>query len=169
MTRRVVCALLLASFAAGPASAQDETTETGTAAEPSAPDAPAARKAPRPGVRAGAGASAWWNEQKLVGELSLTEEQRRKMDAHLDSYRGEAPGDVRRTPFNEALQGGDEERAREELAKLSDLAAASVRTRGELKINVLSVLTDEQRKILVERYPRLISQPWARVMRGGRR
>jgi hypothetical protein len=38
--------------------------------------------------------------------------------------------------------------------------------RGTLKIDILSLLSDEQRKTLVDKYPRLIYKPWRRAMRG---
>ncbi|MEE9607472.1 MAG: hypothetical protein V3U03_06995, partial [Myxococcota bacterium] len=44
-------------------------------------------------------------------------------------------------------------------------AAVSIRARGGLKIKVLSALSDAQQKTLVERYRRLINQPWLRAMR----
>ena len=44
----------------------------------------------------------------------------------------------------------------------------SLEMRGRLKIDVLSVLNEEQHKILVDRFPRLIYKPWTRAM-GGRR
>jgi hypothetical protein len=38
--------------------------------------------------------------------------------------------------------------------------------RGTLKIDVLSLLSEEQHKMLVERYPRLIYKPWRNAMSG---
>ena len=48
---------------------------------------------------------------------------------------------------------------------LAERAETSVGMRGRLKIDVLSVLTEERRKTLIDKFPRLIYKPWARAMR----
>lgn len=148
IVRIATSVLSLALLVGGPAAAQD--AKPGKAAK-----APAA-----------AGSSTtWWNEPRFLDELALNEEQREKMDAHLATFKKAAPEEARRTKFNQALQDGDWKLAKSELERLSELAAAAVGTRGQLKLSVISELTDAQRKTLVDKFPRLIFQPWTRAMR----
>jgi Spy/CpxP family protein refolding chaperone len=160
------CALAFAVawLAAGPLAAQEEQGEAAQAEKGTEEIQAEEAVEPRRRGRA-SGSGIWWNNPTIVEELSLAEEQRKKMDGYLDEYRRTEPGEDRRLSFNEALHDGNWGKARSELKQLSDQAAASIRARGELKINVLSTLSDAQRKTLVERYRRLINQPWLRGMR----
>jgi Spy/CpxP family protein refolding chaperone len=107
----------------------------------------------------------WWNDPKIAKSLSLTDEQREKMGEILKVYRQKVPQDQRPEAFHEALVQGDWKAAHGESEKLAKSAETSVRMRGTLKIDVLSLLSDEQREILVDRYPRLVYQRWRRAMR----
>ena len=62
--------------------------------------------------------------------------------------------------FHEALEQGDGDRARRELDAWADRERAGVRAQGDLKIGVLSLLTEQQRKALASAYSRLIRQTW---------
>jgi hypothetical protein len=84
----------------------------------------------------------------------------------LKAYRKKVPQDVRPEAFHETLVQGNWKAARGESEKLAKSAETSVQMRGTLKIDVLSLLSKEQRETLVDRYPRLIYQPWRRAMRG---
>lgn len=106
----------------------------------------------------------WWNSPSVVEQLSLADEQRAKMDGYLRAYRRKEPEDNRRPSFGDALAAGSWLEARAQLKQLEDQAVASIRARGELKIDVLSILSEDQRKTLVERYDRLIRQRWANAM-----
>ncbi len=162
------CALAFAVawLAAGPLAAQEEQGEAAQAEKEQGTEEIQAEEAVEPRRRGRAsGSGVWWNNPTIVEELSLAEEQRKKMDGYLDEYRRTEPGEDRRLSFNEALHDGNWGKARSELKQLSDQAAASIRARGEFKINVLSTLSDAQRKTLVERYRPLINQPWPRAMR----
>ena len=108
----------------------------------------------------------WWNDPKIVKDLSLTDEQRKKMGEVLKAYRKNVPQDRQPEEFHETLVQGDWEAARSEGERLAKSAATSIRMRGKLKIDVLSLLSKEQREMLIDRYPRLIYQPWRRAMRG---
>jgi Spy/CpxP family protein refolding chaperone len=108
----------------------------------------------------------WWDETPVVKALSLTDEQREKMGEILKAYRKKVPQDVRPEAFHETLVQGNWKAARGESEKLAKSAETSVQMRGTLKIDVLSLLSKEQRETLVDRYPRLIYQPWRRAMRG---
>ncbi len=162
------CALVFAVawLAAGPLAAQEEAEEAAQAEKEQGTEDIQAEEAVEPRRRGRAsGSGVWWNRPPIVEELSLAEEQRKKMDGYLDEYRRTEPGEDRRPSFNEALRDGNWAKARSELKQLSDQAAVSIRARGELKINVLSALSDAQQKTLVERYHSLINQPWQRAMR----
>ena len=108
----------------------------------------------------------WWNDSKIVKALSLTEEQRKKMGEHLKAYRKNVPQERGPEAFHETLVQGDWKVARAESEKLAKTAERSVGMRGMLKIDILSLLSVGQRKLLVDRYPRLIYKPWMRAMRG---
>ena len=162
------CALAFAMawLAAGPLAAQEKAEQAAQAEKKQATEEIQAEEAVEPRRRGRAsGSEVWWNSQAIVDELSLAEEQRKKMDGYLDEYRRTVPGEDRRPSFNEALRDGNWAKARSELKQLSDQIAASIRARGELKIDVFSALSDTQQKTLVERYRPLISQPWQRAMR----
>jgi hypothetical protein len=108
----------------------------------------------------------WWDDPKIVKALSLTDEQRKKMGEYLKVYREQVPPNRKPEVFHETLVQGDWKSARSESEKLVKSAAESIRMRGTLKIDVLSLLSKKQRETLVDRYPRLIYKPWRRAMRG---
>lgn len=162
------CSLLLAALAlAGPGAAQPAEKAGEAAGSEKAGEA--AGSAPARGPRNG-----WWNDPKVVEQLTLSEEQRKKMDGYYENFRealraGE--GREARSAFTEALKAGDWKKARSSLAQLSKESSLPVQTHGELKIDILSTLSKEQLAKLVEGYPRLIAQPWVRMppRRGGPR
>jgi hypothetical protein len=84
----------------------------------------------------------------------------------LKAYRKKVPQEARPEAFHETLVQGNWKAARNESEKVAKSAQASVQMRGTLKIDVLSLLSKEQRETLVDRYPRLIYRPWRRAMRG---
>lgn len=152
------CVLFLVTVASGPVAAQ--------------PGAKAGA-APEAG-QAGSSANGWWNEPTVVEKLTLSEEQRKKMDGYLDTFRKvlrEAEGAAARDAFTEALTAGDWKKARSKLDELSAASSQPLLAHGQLKIDVLSTLSKEQLAKLAESYPRLIGQPWIRTpqRRGGAR
>ncbi len=108
----------------------------------------------------------WWNDPKVVMAVSLTDEQRNKMDGYLKAFRKKVPGNRRPEAFHETLVQGDWKKARREAAELAKAAETSIRMRGMLKIDVLSRLSEEQLGILVDQFPRLIYKPWRNAMGG---
>ena len=108
----------------------------------------------------------WWNDPAIVKALSLTDEQREKMSEHLKTYRKNVPPNPKPEAFHETLVQGNWKAANSENEKMAKGTATAVRMRGSLKVDVLSLLSKEQRKIMVDRYPRLIYKPWRRAMRG---
>ena len=159
------CALTIAvaCLAADPLFAEQEPSEQ--AEKQRDADEVQDREAAAPRRQARVSASVvWWNSPPIVKQLSLSDEQRAKMDGYLEVYRRTGSGDNPRSSFTDALAAGSWREARAQLKQVEDQAVASIRTRGELKIDVLSVLNEDQRKTLVERYGRLIRQRWANAM-----
>lgn len=111
----------------------------------------------------------WWNDPGVIKVLSLSDEQRATMDVSLRAYREKLPSDRRPIAFHEALVQGDWQQARRENDKVAGMAEKSVRMRGNLKIDILSMLSEEQKGLLVDGYPQLIYKPWARAMGGAQR
>lgn len=107
----------------------------------------------------------WWNDSEVVKALSLTDEQQKKMGELQKIFIKKVPANRRLEKFHETLVQGDWTNAQSESAKIVERAAESVRLRGALKIDVLSLLSKTQRQKLVDKYPRLIYKPWRRAMR----
>ncbi|MGI9591044.1 MAG: Spy/CpxP family protein refolding chaperone [Myxococcota bacterium] len=137
-------------------------------ADPSEPDVEAesdaeatGKKRPRrpTGTR-----STWWNDPRLVEALGLGEEQREKMDGIYKKYLEERPSPTergnRREPFAEALVAGDMKTAQKKLDELVQETSAPVRAHGELKIQVLSLLTTEQQAKLAADHENVIKRSW---------
>jgi len=106
----------------------------------------------------------WWNDPAVVEKLGLPGDQRAQMDQLFTTYQTErknaAASRGARARFLEALEQGDMDRAREELASSAEGEQAMVRALGKLRIDVLTLLSEEQRKALESHYPRLIRQSW---------
>jgi Spy/CpxP family protein refolding chaperone len=151
MIRSIAVGLLVAVAGAGlgvlsaPAWAQEPTVEP-------------AKPAKRPEVRL------WWNDPAVVEKLSLSGEQRAQMDQLFGTYLSERKNAARSKNANkrflEALEQGDGERARKELDSWAEGEQGLVQAGGKLKIEVLSLLSEEQRKALASAYPRLIRKSW---------
>jgi Spy/CpxP family protein refolding chaperone len=169
--------LAVAVVHVGDANAVDAEADASKAAEAPKADAPKADAPKADAPEAGRGKdpipggpndkdALWWNDPKIVKALSLTDEQRKKMGEHLKAYRKKVPESRNPKAFHETLVQGDWKAAHGESEKLAKGAEASVRMRGELKIDILSLLSKKQRETLVDQYPRLIYKRWLRAMRG---
>jgi Spy/CpxP family protein refolding chaperone len=110
----------------------------------------------------------WWDDTKIVKALSLTAEQRDKMAKIRDAYLKNAPQDRRPDAFHEALVQGKWNAARAESKRVAAVAEQAVALRGALKIDTLAVLDKKQLGLIVDKYPRLIYQPWRRAMGGAK-
>ncbi len=106
----------------------------------------------------------WWNDPAVVEKLGLPGEQRAQMDQLFETYLSERKNAARSRNadkrFLEALEQPDMDRARKELVSWSEGERALVQASGKLKIEVLSLLSQEQRKALASAYPRLIRKSW---------
>ena len=115
--------------------------------------------------------SAWWNRPDLLQALSLSEAKRSEMDGLYRSYlesreQGSAVGE-RRVAFVQSLGKGDWKHARSRLDDLVVENGAPVRAQGELKIAVLSLLSEEQLAKLVEDNADVLRRPWQAKGRSG--
>ncbi len=113
----------------------------------------------------------WWNDPMIVDELSLSDDQRRKMDrAYRDFQRTVEPlkrEPTTQRPYLEALEGGDWKAAKSESGKWLDATLAPKRAMIEMKLAILPLLSADQRARLLEKYPRLIRRNWSPNPRWG--
>lgn len=107
----------------------------------------------------------WWNDDQVVEALSLNDDQRTKMAAFHKAFRKNVPETRTLDAFHEAIATGNWKTARAENEKTVDAAIDSVRSRGLLKVDILSLLNKDQLVQLKEKFPRLIYKPWRRAMR----
>jgi len=118
------------------------------------PAGAAAARAPR-------GGHLWWNDDEVVAKLSLTEEQRKQMDATYEKFQKERANPAKaREAFNAALRQGKLDEARRELSEWAAADSAQVNAAGGLKLEVLSLLDAEQRKQLQATHPNLVNSVW---------
>jgi Spy/CpxP family protein refolding chaperone len=110
-------------------------------------------------------ARAWWHEAQLITVLKLTDEQQARMDAILvqrmeTRHKLLAGYSNANAQFQEALTTGDWSVARRHMAEMRELAAAEVESRAKLRLEVFEVLSADQRRTLVEKYPNVVTRPW---------
>ncbi len=101
----------------------------------------------------------WWNDANVIAVLGLDAETRGAMDTAYRTYAVDGSAKAmrqRRTAFKSALQQGDWEQAKAELA---GIAEPTIRE-GTLKIETLRLLSPEQHAILVERFPTVFRRKW---------
>lgn len=133
----------------------------------------------RPTVSAGAHSQkeqvvrrAWWNQEAKVRELSLSEEQRREMDQLMTVFldvRRKAISDQKEAfrAFGEAAVKGPAA-TQAAASQLVEAMAASPRAQVQLMVDVTALLSSEQTKKIVEKYPKLLSSQWVRSASPGR-
>jgi len=107
---------------------------------------------------------AWWNQPELVVALKLSDAQRTKMDGLLtqsaESQRAvQQPQGQHQKALEQALASGDWQSARTEASAIRNGLVAIWAAQSTLKIDVLALLTPEQRQIVAAQYPLLLRQP----------
>jgi Spy/CpxP family protein refolding chaperone len=143
---------------------RDASTAPTSQPAPAAEAAPR-RRAPLPAAIQSASLTehAWWNQADLVDALSLTGEQRARMDALLlqsmQSLRAAQQGQrEQQRALKEALDAGNWEAAR----RAADAAAASMttawRAQTMLKIDVLALLDPDQQRLVTTQYRQVLRQ-----------
>ncbi len=109
----------------------------------------------------------WWNKATKVEEFSLSNEQRAAMDALvrelMEKRRGDTPKQRETfSSFGETLGAGDAAATREAGERVIETVALPMRRQIELMIEVVGMLTVEQREMLATKYPNILSRPWVR-------
>jgi hypothetical protein len=106
----------------------------------------------------------WWNQQKVIKKLQLTEEQRLHMNAllmaHLDWAVKQKSQKELKGLLHQALAIGDWDSAQRMIMQMSAHAEQSTRRQLVLKIDVLALLSNEQRQIVSDQMPRILKQSW---------
>jgi hypothetical protein len=110
----------------------------------------------------------WWNQDAKVQELSLTAEQRKKMDAALTSFLDQRIAFQKEqrdalAAFGEALERGDTAGARTRSRAAGLATAKPVELQLEMMMTVVGFLTEEQRTRLTTNYPNMLSRLWVRA------
>ncbi len=163
--RRAALALWLAAGVSGAFIACQRDTST-TPAPRAAPAAqPEHRRAQLPTAIQSASLTdrAWWNQPDLVDALSLTPEQRAKMDALLlqsmDSLRAaQQRQHEQQRVLKEALDAGKWDAARQAADAAADGMTAAWRAQTTLKIDVLGLLDPDQQRLVTSRYRQVLRQ-----------
>jgi Spy/CpxP family protein refolding chaperone len=106
---------------------------------------------------------AWWNQPDLVDALSLTTEQRAKMDALLvQATEGLRAAQQRQREqqraLKEALEAGNWDAARQATDAAAAGMTAAWRAQTTLKIDVLSLLDPDQQRLVTSQYRQVLRQ-----------
>lgn len=158
--------LIAASLVDGeltPAAAQEETTRNDASPEDREEKRRAARDgrgvpfdSPR-GAAAMRGPKLWWNDPAVGGALGLSDEQRQSADALWDGLERAADGSKeRRQAIETAVQDGRFEEAETLLAEAATAGAEADAAKTRVLLQVVRLLDDEQRRQLVDRFPRAL-------------
>ena len=116
----------------------------------------------------------WWNQPKKIEQLGLGDTQREAMDALLNAFLDDRAALVkhhRQTlgALGDALASGDADVARAQGSAIAEAASAPIRRQVDLRVDVVALLTPDQRQTLASTYPKLLSRLWVRTSptRGG--
>ena len=107
----------------------------------------------------------WWNQPRFVDGLALDSEQRGGMDRvlerHVEARREKGRSYKQaRAEVARAAQAGDWEAAEAASVRLGEAAAELARLEGGLVVDVLRLLTAEQRAKLRDEFPAILRRPW---------
>jgi len=107
----------------------------------------------------------WWDDPMIVEQIGLTDDQRARMNEVFSRYQDAL--DPRRytavsqKPYLDALERGDWEQARADADRWIESLQGPKRAMAELKLQVLPILSAEQRGKLIQHYPRVIRRSWS--------
>ncbi len=109
----------------------------------------------------------WWNQDKKVTALGLTDEQRGNMDtigrAYLEGRRAARTGQSDAfARFSESLQQGDWSTANDRAKAMAEESGKPLLAQGEMMVEVLRLLSAEQRQKLAADFPGIFKGPWMR-------
>ena len=106
---------------------------------------------------------AWWNQSELIDALSLTPEQRERMDAlllrSLEMQRAaQQQQRQQQRASKEALEAGNWDAARQAALAAADSMATAWRAQTTLKIDVLALLDPNQQRLVTSQYRQVLRQ-----------
>ena len=142
------------------------SSDSGSSAAPAAAGATGRRphaQLPAAAPSAPLAARAWWNQDDMIEALSLTPEQRAKMDALLlQSMEAQRAAQHRQREqqraLREALDAGKWDAARQAADAAADSITAAWRAQIVLKIDVLALLDPDQQRLVTSRYRHVLRQ-----------
>lgn len=118
----------------------------------------------------GARRNIWWNKPRIIESLALGQAQRQSMDRHLEVFLVETLTDKDQpmppNHFRLGLLEGDFDVAREGLEELGDRAKQRSMREGEMMLQVLECLSDEQLLTFRSRHRRLLNRSWVLLVAG---
>ncbi|MEO1366097.1 MAG: hypothetical protein AAFX50_02885 [Acidobacteriota bacterium] len=165
--RAYVCLVVLVAAFVALSSADPARPQPPTSAAP----APAEAAAPAAIPDRGLAARMWWNQPKKIEELGLGDTQRATMDGALRRFAAVRAEAIRRqkiafAAYGDALASGDAAAIESRGEALRAAMSAPLEGQVDLMAEVTAMLTADQRRRLVERYPKLLSRQWIRSGRG---
>lgn len=109
----------------------------------------------------------WWNQKKKVAEFSLTEEQRHKMDHDFVEYMQHHQEDNNNQKqafeaLGQALTSADLSKAATQRDEVTKMATVNTNRQIDMMIQVVGHLSAEQRALIAEKYPKLMTRLWVR-------
>ncbi|MFK7974336.1 MAG: Spy/CpxP family protein refolding chaperone [Rickettsiaceae bacterium] len=109
----------------------------------------------------------WWNQKVKSKKLALTDDQKHDMDHVLLKYLRHHTKDVKaeKKAFKDlsiALSSGDKDKTKLQRDNLIKTTSDSTARQVNMMSDIVSLLTEEQRKIVATNYPALFSRLWIR-------
>lgn len=105
----------------------------------------------------------WWNQEKKLAKIKLSEETRKQMDevakvflAERDEIMGQRTFDA----FSDALEAGDWELATQEADRQTELSAKVNRAKMQMMIDVMKLIPAEKIAQIREEFPLLLRRDW---------
>jgi Spy/CpxP family protein refolding chaperone len=113
-----------------------------------------------------AGRGKWWNVQDVVQKLELSNDQRAQMDGLWAKFLEQRASKQRvqseaRRHFEDTLSSGDWKAAHEAADEWDKQTVEMLNAENELKIDVLSLLTEKQLEKFATSYSALLRHAWA--------
>ncbi|MFC3193257.1 hypothetical protein ACFODZ_03270 [Marinicella sediminis] len=109
----------------------------------------------------------WWNQKRKIDELSITEDQRHKMDHDFVAYMQYHQDDHKNQKdafdaLGKVLSGVDLSKAGTQRDQVSQMAVININRQVDMMINVVGHLNEQQRAMIAEKYPKLLTRLWVR-------
>ena len=105
----------------------------------------------------------WWNQEKKLAKIKLSEQTRKQMDAVAQVYLAERETIAGKRSFNafsDALEAGDWELATTEADLQTELSAKINRAKMQMMIDVMKLIPQDQVAKIRETFPLLLRRDW---------